>query len=83
MAKKKNYYIGVLVSNGEIKIAYKIEDKSMYWETYEEIIKNGHKPLKWTIRHSVDSFISGLIINGNIAFVIDSPLDLIEDIRVR
>jgi len=79
---KKQYYIGVLTNKGEVRFVYSIEDEYMYWETYPTMIKNNHTPMKFTTRKLAEDYVKGLIINGNLAFVIESYFDLVKDIRI-
>lgn len=77
---RHNYYIGVMVNDGTIKLAYEIKDKMMYWDTMDNLIKSNKTPLRFSARVDANDYIRGLLCNGSIAFLIDSVYNFKTDL---
>lgn len=78
---KKYIYIGIMsndVDNNDIKFVHKIQADGniAYWKSWTELRDEKLEALKFKHISSAESIVEGLTLNGYVAFLIKSPIEI-------
>lgn len=78
---KKNYYIGILdasIKDDTIKFVYELDhaNKVAKWATFDEIRKQGKKPLKFKTKAQAENLQFGLCMNFYFAVLVTTCVDI-------
>ena len=78
---RKNYYVGILdisTKNDDIKFVYEVDytTKIAKWDSYNNIRKQGKKPLKFKTKKQAEDIQFGLCLNFNWAVLITTNVDM-------